>query len=150
MNRGALLLAALLLPSCSEFVQYTGALSDSRTGRTLFVTVPATLGGFTGFVVGLPLDVVALPISYPVYKVQESQAPEAADPLSTMMFPSFLLWRVGALIAVPFDAVEYAVYRAWRPADTMTADERQAFEYEKDQELLERYPVEPIYPKKGS
>ena len=140
------LCGSLLLPSCAELVEYTDELSNAGTGRTLVVTSPATIGGITGFVVGIPVDVLALPITYPFYAIQKSQDSLTADPLSTMLFPSFFLWRVGKLLAVPFDLIEFSVYRAWRSPETLTREEREEIEFRIDEESLPSYPVQPIYP----
>lgn len=140
------LLAATLLSGCAQIVQYTDELVDRRSGRSPFVTVPAAAGGFVGFVAGIPFDLLALPITWSVYRVQKASEPERADPLSTMLFPSFVMWRAGTLLAVPFDGLEYLAYRVWRPRQTLTAEERRARELELDEETLPRYPVVPIYP----
>lgn len=142
----ALLMLAL---GCAEMVQYTDELVDRRTGRTLLVRTPATLGGVVGFVVGVPVDIVALPVTYLVYTNQKSDQSAAADPLSTMLFPSFVLWRAGTLVAVPLDALEFIVYRAWLPPPTPTRQEQEAFEVEQDERTLPVYPVEPIFPRGG-
>lgn len=144
--RAAALAGVAMLASCGTFVRYTGELTDSRSGRTLLVTAPATLGGFVGFVAGIPVDVVALPVTYTVYAMQKSQNELEADPMSTMLFPSFVLWRTGTLLAVPFDILEFSLWRSWQPPPSMTAAEQAEFEYELDQQTLPRYPVEPVYP----
>lgn len=142
-------LALLVLNSCGDLVQYTDELVDRRTGRTLLVRTPATLGGVLGFVVGVPLDIVALPVTYPVYASQKNDQAVAADPLSTMLFPSFVLWRAGTLVAVPLDILEYVAYRAWLPPPTPTRQEQEAYEVEQDERTLPVYPVEPIFPRGG-
>ena len=116
-----LLLALCLLPACSQTVQYTDELSDPRTGRSWFVTAPANVGGFVGFVLGIPADLVALPATFTVYRVQRAQNKLTADPISTMLFPSFVLWRAGTLIATPFDMLEYVAIRAWSPPRSSAA-----------------------------
>ncbi len=135
-----------VLPACSQLVRYTDEIVDERTGRSPVVTVPATAGGFVGFVVGLPVDLIALPVTFPIYYIQREQDRVKADPLSTMLFPSFALWRMGTLIAVPFDATEYIVVRAWQPPRTPNAQEQQAIEDGFDRDTLRRYTVEPVYP----
>lgn len=140
------LLATTLFSGCAQIVQYTDELVDRRSGRSPFVTVPAAAGGFSGFVAGIPFDVAALPVTWTIYQVQKANEPERADPLSTMLFPSFVMWRAGTLLAVPFDGLEYLALRVWRPRQTLTAEERRAREIELDEETLPRYPVEPIYP----
>jgi hypothetical protein len=140
----ALLLACALLPACSQVVRYTDALTDVRTGRTLFVRLPATFGGFVGFVAGVPVDVVALPVSYPFYLSQPEG--ESRDAMSMLLFPSFVLMRVGELLAMPFDGVEYAVWRGWTAPAELTPENRARLERKLDQEQWESYPVEPLYP----
>jgi len=141
------LLAAALLCSggCSELVRYTDDLVDARTGRTLVTRTPATFGGIVGFVVGLPVSVVVFPVSWVVY---QSQSESARDPVSTYLFPSFVLWRVGSLIGMPFDAVEWVVWRGWQPESAMTREERERRERELDAQEWTSYPVEPIYGRK--
>jgi hypothetical protein len=148
MTRRAMapVLMALALTGCTQLVRYTGDLTDSRTGRTAFVTAPASAGGFLGFIVGVPVSIVALPITYLVYADQKATDASTADPLSTMLFPSFVLWRAGTLLGAPFDLVEYVVYRAGLPPNTMTEEERKVYEYRLDQETLPQYRVEWIYP----
>ncbi len=140
------LTASLLLSGCAELVQYTDELSNEATGRTFVVTSPATLGGMVGFVIGIPADILALPVTYSVYAIQKSQDSLTADPLSTMLFPSFFLWRAGKLVAAPFDLVEYSVYRAWRSPETLTREEREEIEFRHDEESLPSYPVRPLLP----
>ena len=137
------MLAAVLLGSCTQAVRYTDALTDARTGRTLFVRVPASFGGVVGFVAGVPFDVVALPVSYPVYVTQPE---ESRDPLTIFLFPSFVLWRAGVLLAMPFDAVEYAFWRGWTAPAELTPENRERLERTLDDRQWESYPVEPIYP----
>lgn len=139
---------AMLLPACSFFVQYTDELDDrSSSGRSAFVTTPATLGGSAGFIVGIPADIGLLPVTYPIYLYQKSVDPLTADPLSTLLFPSFVCWRLGKFVlGAPFDVLEYAFYRGWQGERTRTRAEREAIEFEYDQEALPNYPVEPIYP----
>jgi hypothetical protein len=143
-----MLLAAALaaFSACSELVRYTDELTDERTGRSLFVTTPATFGGAVGFVLGVPVDLVVLPVTWGVYRYQVAEDPLGADPLSTMLFPSFVLWRVGKLVGMPFDLVEFVVWRAWRSEATLTRQEREEIEYAHDEDTLPTYPVEPIYP----
>jgi hypothetical protein len=118
-------LAALLvlLPGCL-LVRYSDDLVDETTGRSNFVTQPASFGGVVGFVCGLPLDLVFLPATYIVYQSQKQDGEEGLDPGSTLLFPSFVLWRTGViLIGAPFDLVEYTFYRAWQPAPPRTQSE---------------------------
>jgi hypothetical protein len=144
-----MVLSLVALAACSQLVRYTDELVDRRTGRTVAVTAPAAAGGFVGFVAGLPIDVAALPITYAVYATQKSRDPAAADPLSTMLFPSFVLWRAGTLLGLPFDIVEYAAWRAWQPERSMTEEERKRFEAQLDEEALPAYPVETLAPRTG-
>lgn len=132
-----------MLGSCTQALRYTNALTDARTGRTLFVRVPATFGGYVGFVAGVPFDLAALPISYPVYL---SQPPESRDPLTIFLFPSVVLWQTGVLLAMPFDALEYTLWRAWTAPAELTPENRERLERTLDDRTLESYPVTPIYP----
>lgn len=142
MRAAVVLLAAL--GGCTSVVRYTDELADPRTGRTAFVRLPATLGGVIGFVVGVPVDLVALPATYGFYLTQPK---EERDPLSIFLFPSFVLWHAGTLIAVPFDVLEFACYRAWQPPDALSREERERRELQLDETELPDYPVETIYPK---
>ena len=100
--------------SCNALVTYSDQLVDEGTGRSAFVTKPAALGGIVGFIVGIPVDVVALPVSYFVYLSQKEEDEEGLDSLSTLLFPSFLLWRAGVLlVGTPLDLVEFSFYRFW-------------------------------------
>ena len=147
--RPALALAALALSGCAQFLEYTGELTDDLTGRTLFVTLPATVGGFVGFVIGIPVDVVALPVTATAYAMKTANDPVNADFVSTAIFPSVVLWRLGTLLAAPFDAVEWAAYRAWLPPSTLNEQEQAEYELQLDEETLPQYPVKPIYPKRA-
>lgn len=110
----AVIMAVLLAgPSCI-LVEYSDALVDESTGRGNLVTQPASIGGIVGFIAGVPLDILALPATYVVYQAQKDEDEEGVDPLSTLLFPSFVLWRAGVLIVgIPFDAVEWTFVRAW-------------------------------------
>lgn len=143
--RVAALCAALLLASCSQFIQYTDEIREGAGGRTSLVTVPTLLGGSAGFIVGIPADIVALPVTYPIWSYQRRQNARA-DRTSTLLFPSFAFWRIGMLLGAPFDALEFAAYRAWRAERTMTRQEREAIESEHDREAYPTYPVKPLYP----
>jgi len=149
--RVAAAIAALgvVLGACSQLVRYTDELVDRGTGRTVLVTAPASAGGFFGFIAGLPVDLAALPITYPVYRVQADKDPAGADPLSTMLFPSFVLWRAGTLLGMPFDVLEYAGWRLWQPEVTPTEEERKRFEAQLDEQSLPAYPVETLEPATG-
>ncbi len=140
----ALLVAALC--GCRQFVQYTDELTDARSGRSSFVTTPAALGGSAGFLVGIPAVIGALPVTYGVFAYQRSADPLGADAVSTLLFPSFVCWRVGKLLGSPFDFLEFASYRAWRSPETLTREERAEIEFNHDEKTLPSYPVRPIYP----
>ena len=139
-------LACLVWSACGPVVQYTDELRNSDGSRTIFVTGVGQVGGTVGFLAGVPLDVVALPVTVPVHLIQKSNQPEQADLLTTILFPSLVTLSIGTLIAAPLDLVEYSVYRAWLPENTMTAEELRHFEFELGRETLPRYPVIPLYP----
>jgi hypothetical protein len=139
-------LAALLfagLCGCTQVVRYTDELVDARHGRTWFTRLPATVGGTVGFVAGVPVDLVALPFTWVFYTTQPR---ETRDPLSVFLFPSFVLWKAGALLGAPFDLVEWGAYRAWRREPAITQEEREAIERAWDAQQYSEYPVTPIYP----
>ncbi len=141
----ALLLAlATLGGGCTSVVRYTNELVSSDHGRTYFTRGPSALGGTAGFVLGIPVDVAALPVSFAVYR---SQPRETRDVLSVFLFPSFVLWQSGLLLGAPFDVLEWAAWRAWRPARALTPQEREAAERGWDAEEFSVYPVTPIYPR---
>ncbi len=141
------LLLAILCGGCAGVVQYTDELPDPQTGRSQFVTTPATLGGIVGFVVGVPASVAALPITFSVHRVEQARAPLRADLLSTLLFPSFAFWRAGTLIlGAPFDALEFLTWRVWTDDMEPTDADREAFERELDRDDLPSYPVEAVYP----
>ena len=131
------------LASCSPIVRYTDELVDARYGRTLFTRLPATLGATTGFALGVPLDILGVPISWIVYR---SQPRETRDPLSVFLFPSFVLWKAGALLGAPFDLVEFGVWRWWHEERPRTQEEWEAIEREWDAREYTEYPVTPIHP----
>lgn len=116
------------LASCSSLVGYSDELVDDSTGRSAFVTKPASFGGIVGFIVGIPLDIVSLPATYLVYVSQKEEDEEGLDSLSTLLFPSFFLWRGGViLIGAPFDLLEFLFYRVWiKPKAKGGADRRAA------------------------
>lgn len=146
MARRLLLLGALLpwCAACSQVVHYTNELVDARYGRTWFTRFPATVGGTVGFVVGVPVDVVAIPVSWAVYITQPK---ETRDPLSVFLFPSWVLWKAGALLGSPFDAVEWVAWRSWQPPPPITQEERDAIERAWDEAGWSTYPVTPVYPR---
>lgn len=130
-----LLLLVAPLGSCSALIEYSDALVDNNTGRSNFVTKPASVAGVVGFIVGVPLDLVALPVTYTVYQSQKSDEYDGVDPLSTLLFPSFVLWRTGVLaVGVPFDVAEFVFYRAWTRD---TAGSREDYERDLERELDE-------------
>lgn len=137
-------LALLLGSGCTTVVRYTNELVSNQHGRTWFTRVPSAIGGTLGFALGIPIDVIALPVTI---VVDRSQPPERRDPLSVYLFPSFVLWKAGALVGAPFDAVEYVVYRSWQPETPVTPDEREAIERQWDAAEFSEYPVTPIYPR---
>jgi hypothetical protein len=139
----AVLATALAAPGCAPVVRYTNALT-SDPERTAFTRLPATFGGAVGFVAGFPVDVAAF---VPAWFVYTSQPRETRDPLSVFLFPSFVLWKVGVLFGVPFDGVEWLVYRWWQPERVLTQEEREAIERDWDtREYFTEYPVTPIHP----
>lgn len=139
----AVLGACIAAGGCTPVVRYTNELVDGRHGRTWFTRLPATIGGAAGFTIGIPVDIVALPVTWLVYR---SQPRETRDPLSVFLFPSFVLWKGGALLGAPFDAVEWALYRNWRTEPEVSPDEREAIERQWDTREYPEYPVTPIYP----
>jgi hypothetical protein len=143
-------LAALLLASaalccgCTSVVRYTNELVSSDHGRTYITRAPSALGGTLGFALGIPVDVVALPATFVVYR---SQPKETRDVLSVFLFPSFVLWQSGLLLGAPFDLAEWAVWRSWQPPRSLTPSQREAAERGWDAEEFSVYPVTPIYPR---
>ena len=137
--------SAALLSSCGAFIEYTDGLRNSEE-HTVVVRGTAKVGGAIGLLAGVPISVVALPASYTIYKVQESGDPEGTDYMSTVAFPAFALLEVCSLLATPFDVLEMALYRAWLPAATLTAEEQLQLEFGFDDQTLPRYPVTRIYP----
>ena len=135
---------ALGLASCAPVVRYTSELVDDRHGRTWFTRLPSTVGGTLGFAVGVPIDVVSLPVTFVVYRTQPK---ETRDPLSVFLFPSFVLWKVGTLFGAPFDAVEWTAYRSWQSPEPVTPEDREAIERKWDAREFSEYPVTPIYPR---
>lgn len=140
------LLLLLTTGSCAGLVQYTDELRDERTGRSVVVRSTAAAGGAIGLVAGIPVSVAVAPATYLVYLTEKARSPLRADPLSIMLFPSFVLWRAGSLIAAPFDAIEWALFRAGADDVTRTAEEQERIELEHDERVLQSYPVESIYP----
>lgn len=132
-----------LLGGCSQVVRYTDGLVDARSERTWFTRLPATIGATTGFAVGIPVDIVVAPLSWAVYRTQPK---ETRDPLSVFLFPSFVLWKAGALFGAPFDLVEWAVWRCWQPAQPRTQEEWESIERAWDAREYTEYPVTPLYP----
>jgi len=130
--------------ACTSVVRYTTELVSNEHGRTYFTRVPSAVGGTLGFAIGVPIDVVSLPVTFVVYR---SQPPATRDPLSVFLFPSFVLWKVGTLVGAPFDVVEWVVWRSWQPDVPVTAEEREAIERKWDAREFTEYPVTPIYPR---
>lgn len=137
------LAAAWLCSGCSPLVRYTNDLVDSKAGRTWFVRAPAGIGGTFGFVVGIPVDIVASPVSWAVYRAQPK---ETRDVISVFLFPSFVLWKVGTLLGAPFDLIECGVWRC-RTDRPISPEEREAIERAWDAKEYSEYPVKAIYPK---
>jgi len=143
VKRLLVLACCLAGASCAGVVRYTDQLGDPRYGRTWFTRLPAVAGGATGFTLGLPLDVVALPVTGMVYA---SQSPAERDPTTVFLYPSIVLYKAGTLLGAPFDAVEWAVWRRWQPARSLTPEELDAIERHWDQQAWPEYPVRAIYP----
>jgi hypothetical protein len=143
LRAGLLLLSALAAGGCTQVMRYADTLVDDESGRTPFTRVPATVGGTVGFVVGLPVDVVVFPATLAYYHAQPKETREV---LSTFLFPSFVLWKVGMLVGAPFDLVEWGVWRRWQPERALSREERDAIERTWDQREYSEYPVTPIYP----
>ncbi len=143
MKAALLLLSLLPLGSCVQVVRYTDELVNARYGRSWFTRLPATIGATAGFSIGLPVDIAALPATFAVYQAQPR---ETRDPLSVFLFPSFVLWKAGALLGGPFDLVEWLLWRCWQPAVPITQEEREAIERAWDRREYTEYPVTPIYP----
>ncbi len=144
LRASSALALALACGSCSSVVKYTDEMTDRASGRTFVTVAPANFFGLCGFIAGIPFDVVALPVTYPIL---HTTPPEDRDPLSTLLFPSFVLWRCGVLLAAPIDGIEYLAYRSWRGDRKLTAEERELIELELDAQELPDYPVEVLYPK---
>ena len=144
LRTAALLLAPLLCGACTSVVRYTNELVSDEHGRTYFTRVPSAFGGTLGFTAGIPIDVAVLPATFVFYRTQPK---ETRDPLSVFLFPSFVLWKAGALLGAPFDAVEWAAWRSWQPAPPVTPDRREAIERRWDAQEFSVYPVTPIYPR---
>ncbi|MCA8976807.1 MAG: hypothetical protein KDC98_18945 [Planctomycetes bacterium] len=139
---GAAVVAAMLSGGCTPFVRYTNDLVDSKAGRSWLVRAPAGIGGTLGFVVGVPVDLAAMPLSWVVYRAQPK---ETRDVISVFLFPSFVLWKVGALVGVPFDLLEFGLWRWWNRQE-YTLEEREAIERIWDEREYSDYPVTAIYP----
>jgi len=139
----ALALVAALPLGCAPIVRYTDELTSVRSGRTVFVRAPATLGGVVGFVAGVPLDIVVVPAPYVVYVSQDEVT---RDPLSIFLFPSVVLSRACTLIGAPIDLIEYGLWRWWQPEEALTPEARERLEAELDEGGWPKYPVTPLYP----
>ena len=143
--RAFVFLVLLICGGCTSLVRYTNDLVDKDSGRTWFTRAPAGVGGTLGFVIGIPVDVVASPVSWAVYR---SQPKETRDVMSVFLFPSFVLWKVGTLVGSPFDLVEWAAWRSWNKK-AITPEEREAIERAWDEREYSEYPVQAIYPTAG-
>ncbi|MBL8734506.1 MAG: hypothetical protein JNN13_19170 [Planctomycetes bacterium] len=147
MQRAACCALLASLPAfggCASVVRYSDALVGVRDGRTWFTRFPATLGATVGFVLAVPVDIAAWPATFVFY---HSQPKESRDPLSIFLFPSFVLWKVGALVGAPFDAAEWLAWRSWQEPPAVTDQEREAIERAWDAREYSEYPVTPVYPK---
>lgn len=136
-------LAVASLGSCSHVVRYTNDLTAADGGRTWFTRYPAAAFGTVGFVVGIPVDILVSPVSWVVYR---SQPRETRDVLSVFLFPSFALWKACALLAAPFDLVEWGTWRWWHDPPPLSPEQREAIERAWDLREYSEYPVTPIYP----
>jgi hypothetical protein len=146
-GRGAgLLVGAAVLSSCAGVVRYTDALVEPSHGRTWFTRVPAAVGGTLGFTLGVPLDLLGVPLSAVVYA---NQPTSTRDPLSVFLFPSWALWKVGLLLGTPFDGLEWLCYRAYRGEPALGSEEREAIERAYDEAGWARYPVQALHPVVG-
>jgi hypothetical protein len=133
-----------LTAGCTQVVRYTESLVDERSGRTLVTRLPATVGATVGFAVGVPVDIVAF---VPAWLLYRTQPKETRDPVSWFLFPSFVLWKVGALVGTPFDGLEWLAWRSWRDKPAMSEQEREAIERTWDDRLhYDAWPVTPVYP----
>lgn len=140
----ALLTVLALLSACTQVVRYTEAVVDERSGRTLFTRLPATVGATFGFAIGIPVDVIAF---LPAWLIYRTQPKETRDPVSWFLFPSFVLWKVGALVGTPFDGAEWLAWRSWHRPPPVTPQEREAIERAWDDRLhYDEYPVTPVHP----
>ena len=94
----------------------------------------------------LPVDLLALPATGSFYLVEDARSDGNADLLSILLFPSVVLWKMGALLGAPFDALEFVAWRSWREPAALSAAERERVELRWDDEALPRYPVAPVFP----
>jgi hypothetical protein len=130
--------------SCTSVVRYSDDLVTEQGGRTWFTRVPAGIGGTTGFLVGVPIDICAIPVAWVVYR---SLPKETREVPSVFLFPSFVLWQVGAWLGAPFDGAEWLLWRAWQPDRVVSQREREDIEREWDSRLFySEYPVRPLWP----
>ena len=142
----ALLVTAVPLGSCATTIRYADELADGTGRRTQFVRLPATLGSFAGLVMGVGVNVPLLGVTGPIYAYRRQRSGPPPDALSTLFFPAFVLWQSGKLIGAPFDVVEFAAYRAWLSADSLSMAEREEVERRYDRAMLPRYLVRPLFP----
>lgn len=143
MRRAGLALGLLGLSGCAGVVRYTDALVEPRFGRSWFTRLPAAVGGTLGFSLGVPFDILAVPVSAMVYY---NQAPATREPVSVFLFPSWVLWKAGLLLGAPFDGLEWLLYRAYRPELELGREEREALERAYDEAGWSQYPVQAVYP----
>jgi len=136
-------LAGLILASCSSVLSYTEELVDEDTGRTLLVRGPANLGGTVGFVAGLPVSLAAVPVTGTIFLLRPEDEPVDG---TLLLFPSFVLWKVGALLATPFDVLEFALWRGWQETPPLSEEQRRRLEARLDRETRPQHPATPVFP----
>jgi hypothetical protein len=140
-------LSLFLCAGCAQTVSYADSIRTGKGGRSLFVRAPANFGEATGFIAGLPVSLVALPVTLPIHEIEKERDPLRADRVSTVLFPSWGLSKLMcAAIGGPFDLLEYGAWRAWTGGATRTEAEQEAIERVIDADLHPRYPVEVLYP----
>ena len=120
------------------------APSGDETAEAAFFRRLVSDEELVGFVVGLPVDVLAF---VPAWVYYQSLPRETRDPVSVFLFSSFVLWKVGVLVGAPFDVVEAALWRPRRAAADVSESQREAIEREWDARgAFPVYPVTPIVP----
>jgi hypothetical protein len=142
----ALMIGGAALGGCASAIRYADELSNGDGGRTAFVTAPATVGSFAGLVVGVVANIPLLVVTGPVYLYRDTGDGPPPDVLSTLFFPTFVIWQGGKLLAAPFDAVEYGLYRVWLPDHGLSPAELEEVERLHDAAELPAYLVRSIFP----